>query len=546
MITGVNFRPKFYSPAYNPVIWSVTSDHAGNTTYIDFKYVFDIYVDSVKVNRIKQRPNPANAGMLDVSLIVQSYLNVGRFANEVGVSPSQPYKTGYDAICSVYLIIGEEYATLADPTLRIYTGTADVEGEPNFRVGAQGYVNAQTQPTISSQGSEYVPVIALPYTMDWAEQQQTLAIQNTSGTDYYGLFGDVAPYILKNPGLYTQSTVGGLGKFLSAYPRTNDATGNWQTSSASPSLNISVYDYIYDRYSLSFINRNPVYQYYYSGGQYPYLQASSPLVAYFNFYDSAGNNIGHIAMPNYQTVPTDVFYGGNPRQTCGSQISVFSNSDNTELISLRVGPKDLDEMGIFSGLSQVPTSYTVQLFANMTIDGSCNYTGSPSVPLSELVTINITEDCTSYLYPRVRLAWLNTQGGRDYYNFTMFAEQSISSTQKEWYQSEVLWSNSTPVIKSDAGADQTQNWLHGGDKQYNKVVTNSWKITTNWLTQDEVSFLKDAAQSPQVWAYIGEVDFPYTCTIKETNYTVKTIKQVKVYTVTFTIETAVDRSMQIV
>ena len=83
MITGVNFRPKFYSPAYNPVIWSVTSDRAGDTTYVDFKYVFDIYVDSVRVNRIKQRPNPANAGMLDVSLIVQSYLNIGRLADAI-------------------------------------------------------------------------------------------------------------------------------------------------------------------------------------------------------------------------------------------------------------------------------------------------------------------------------------------------------------------------------------------------------------------------------------------------------------------------------
>lgn len=547
MITGVNFRPKFYAPAYNPVVWSVTSDRAGDTDYIDFKYVFDIYVDSVKVNRIKQRPNPANAGMLDVSLIVQSYLNVGAFANEVGVAISQPYKTGADAICSVYLIIGEEYATVADPTLRIYTGTANVEGEPNYRVGAQGYQNAQTQPTQSSPGSEYVPVIALPYTMDWAEQQQTLAAQNGGvGTDYFGLFGDASQFVLKNPGLFTQSTVGGVGKFLSSYPRTNEATGDWQTTGASPSLNISVGDYVYDRYTLSFLNRNPVYQYYYSGGQYPYLQASSPLVAYFNFYNSAEENIGHVAMPNYQTVLVDsvsVPYGGNPRAACGSQLSVFSNSDNTELISLRVGPKDLEDMNVFAGLAEMPAYYTVQLFANLTIDASCNYTGSPSVPLSELVTITLEEDCTSYLYPRVRLAWLNGMGGRDYWNFTMFAEQEISSTAKEWYQSEVLWSNTTPVV---IAGDKTQNWLHGGDKQYNKVITNSWKITTNWLTQEEVSFLKEASQASQLWAYIGEVDFPYTCKIKETNYTVKTIKQVKVYTVTFTIETAVDRSMQIV
>ena len=50
MITAVNFRPKFYSPGYNPIIWSVTSD---KTTEIDFNYVFDLYIDSVKINRGK-------------------------------------------------------------------------------------------------------------------------------------------------------------------------------------------------------------------------------------------------------------------------------------------------------------------------------------------------------------------------------------------------------------------------------------------------------------------------------------------------------------
>jgi hypothetical protein len=183
----------------------------------------------------------------------------------------------------------------------------------------------------------------------------------------------------------------------------------------------------------------------------------------------------------------------------------------------------------------------VQLFANLTINSECVYTGAPSVPLSELVTIQITEDCTSYLYPRVRLVWLNSLGGRDYWNFTMFAEETLDAKGLEYYQPEVLWSNTTPVITS---GDKTQNWLHGGNRSYNKTSTTKWTIMTDWLTQDEVNFLKETVQSPQVWAYIGEQDFPYTGKIVETSYTVKTVKMVKMFKITFNLETSTERSMQ--
>jgi len=533
MITGVNFRPKFYAPAYNPIVWSVSSSKAALTTIVDFKYVFDIYIDDVKVNRIKQRPNPVGVGMIDVSLIAQSYLDIGNFANEVGTPTAKPMKTGMDAVCSVYMLIGEEYATDTDPNnLVLYPGTSDEPGSPSYRVGAQGFSTSGG----SSTGNELVPVICLPYTLEWSEQQDTLAVQNTlTPPDYFGLFGYVAPYVLKSPGLYPASTCNSLGLFLSKSPRTTVASGEWQTSATAPSQNFTSYDLPYDRQTLTFLNRNPVYQYYTTAGTYPYLQASSPIVAWFEFYNSAGANIGEYSVPNSQD------FGGAPRELCNSQISTFSNTDNQELISLRVGPLDLEELNVWVDLGEVPAYYTVQLFANLSIDEECVYVGSPSVPLSELVTIQITEDCTSYLYPRVRLVWLNSLGGRDYWNFTMFAEETLDAKGLEYYQPEILWSNTTPVITS---GDKTQNWLHGGNKSYNKTSITKWTIMTDWLTQDEVDFLKETVQSSQVWAYIGVEDFPYTGKIVETSYTVKTVKMVKMFKLTFNFQTSTERSIQ--
>lgn len=518
MITSVNYRPKFYSSGYNPIIWSVTSDKANDTTLFDYAYVFDLYIDGVgPINRIVQRPNPSFAGMIDVSSFVQPYLNIGAFANETGTPISTPYKTASEGLANIQILVGEQYRTSQNGALTLYTGTANTAGNPAYVLGAQGYTQ--------------LPVVVLPASLSWSEQQKTMQAQNVNSTDYYGLFGELAPYILKNDSILAANTCGGVGLFLSKAPRVT-LGGNWRTSTAAPSSNIVANDYTYDRHTVTFINRNPVYQYGNSGT----VQASSPNVALYTFYDAAGSQITTRWASNSQE------YGGAPRTTCGTNISTFSQSNNQEMVSLRVGPKDLEERGIWTSIGEVPAYYTVQLFANASIPSCTSDTiPTPTTPVSELITINVTEDCTSYLYPRVRLSWLNNLGSRDYWNFTMFAEQTINTESKEYYKPEMNWSGTTPVQTSN---DTTQNWLKGGLKLYNKTQKDTWTIQSDWLTQEEVEFIKGVVASSQVWAYVGEDDFPYVAKIKEASYTVKTIKMVKVYNVTFNVEFSTVQSMQ--
>jgi len=246
---------------------------------------------------------------------------------------------------------------------------------------------------------------------------------------------------------------------------------------------------------VTFLNRNPVYEYF--QGSPSLLQSASPKVAWFTFYSATGA-IGEYAIGNYE-----VNFGGGPRYQCGGSIASsgtgsFSNFDNQEFLSLRVGPKDLDDLGVWTSLGTVPEYYTVQLFNELNITGSCGYTGAPTVPVSELLTIDIVEDCYSYLYPRARVAWLNS----------------------------------------------LQNWLKGGVRQYNKSVRRKWTITSDFLTQDQVEVLKGVVMSSQNWVYIGQDDFPYTCKVSEQSYTVKTIKQIKLYTANFTLELSTEQSMQ--
>jgi hypothetical protein len=347
--------------------------------------------------------------------------------------------------------------------------------------------------------------------------------------------------VLKNNSIYPPETCGGPGLFLSEAPRSITG-GPWQISSSSPSHNIAADALEYDRYTVTFLNRNPVYETYGTGSL---LQSASPKVAWFNFYSATGA-IGEYIIGNYQEDNSGNPLGGGPRYSCGDAIATggtgsFSVLNNQEFLSLRVGPKDLDDMGVFSSLGQVPSYYTVQLFNQLNITGSCGYTGSPTIPVSESLTISLVEDCYSYLYPRARVVWLNSLGGRDYWNFTMKAEETVDASQQTFYQTEIDWSSTTPVVLSD---DTTQNWLRGGVKQYNKAVNKKWTITSDFLTQEQVEFLKGIVMSPQTWVYIGQEDFPYTCTVTEQSYTVKTIKQIKLFTANFNLEFSTQQSMQ--
>ena len=538
MITAVNFRPKYYSPGYNPIIWSVSSD---KTTEIDFNYVFDLYIDSVYINRFIQRPNPSGAGMIDVSSMVDPYLEIGDFANEVGVPTSQPFKMGTNAVCNVRLFAGEQYRAAANADPITYDGIQNTtSGNPAYPLGAQTFYDVMDP----EDNNDVLPVIVLPASLDWREQQEHLQAQMPTVDDplvinygdYYKIFGYVAPYVLKNNSVLPSSTCGGPGLFLSEAPRSITG-GAWQTTSASPSHNISAEALAYDRYAVTFLNRNPVYEASGTGGL---LQNASPKVAWFTFYSATGANIGNGFVQNSQTD------GGGPRATCNGSIATggtgsFSNVNNQEFLSLRVGPKDLDDIGQWTQIGQVPAYYTVQLFNNVTFNAGCTAASAPTVPVSELLTINIVEDCDSYLYPRARVCWLNSLGGRDYWNFEMKAELTVDSTGQDFYQTEVDWSSTTPVVLSN---DTTQNWLRGGIRQYNKVVRRKWQITSDFLTQEQVEFLKGIVMSPQTWVYIGQEDFPYTCKVSEQSYTVKTIKQVKLYTANFVLEFSTEQSMQ--
>jgi hypothetical protein len=263
-----------------------------------------------------------------------------------------------------------------------------------------------------------------------------------------------------------------------------------------------------NRYTLTFLNWNDNPPGYAAGVQLAQIteySATGPLGS-FTIQNTTGN-------------------GGGPQTTAA--YTSLTETRQSDMLTFRCGPKDLENV-----LAGNTAYYTVQLFKKASATSST----LPGDPASEIVTFTLNTDCNN-LYPDVQLSWLNDLGGRDYYNFTKYYEKTSNSPGDVYNQTPYQWNGTTPVTVDGTGSNY-QNWQRGGNKSFNKVVTNNFAIQTDYLLQDEVDYLGAISESPSVWAYIGDDPTPYTVTVNTISYNYKLVKQVKlvqaIYDLTYT------------
>lgn len=217
-ITSVAQRPHWISTPVNPMIYSVDSD---KNEELDMFYVFDLYVNgsATRTHRIKQRPNPAGFGMIDISSIMSTHINLSDWA------PAEfDYTTGtnvikdYDGIIAqVEVYVGEEYLVDGLPTLFDGSGTA---GDPAYELASSE--NNET-PNVNAKWP-----IVVPGALSYQEGVESLSDQSTQ-----------IPYWQK----YAQLDTTGYGYALSDVPL--NATWN----------KFVLGDFI----TLSYLNQNPFY-----------------------------------------------------------------------------------------------------------------------------------------------------------------------------------------------------------------------------------------------------------------------------------------------
>ena len=489
MITTVTYRPSYQAGAYNPIIWTFYSNQILQT---DFKYVIDLYKDGVFILRFKQRPNPAGYGMFDISTVAQGYL--------IDTSPNGPltqgettinytlgklFQSNGDMSANFYIKVGEEYST--GGVLQIYNGVTQAVGAPQYAIYSGSTALANT------------PVHVWPSTVDYRRQQYAMS-------NYYSLSGAYGVDPITNK-VYDHGLASTIDRL--AYPLM------WNELEQDL--------YAFDKMVLSFINWSP-------------YNADANKRTIYGFRYTFKNSAGATTFTS-DVVVTSVT-GSGPRLNCTDNVASQIDSQYG-LLHVLASPNDVAQ----ALATTAPVGGTLEI-QGFTKDSSCNF----GAAITEKVVINIQEYCDTTLYPRVRLSWLNTLGGRDYMNFTMLTEKTVSATSEKYTQEEINWSASTPVQTLQTEPVSNLATL-GGDKIYNKEITTSYKIATDWLTQEQVDLLEGLLKSSQVLAYIHtgaafDDDFPYQVNVKQAAYTSKNIRQNKVTQATFDIDVTLTEKIQ--
>ena len=285
MITSINFKPHVYSPGYNPIVWSFISDKNRN---VDFAYVVDVYVNAATGSttptyRLKQRPNQVGVCMVDVSSIVQPFIELTDYSVEQGWNNN--FRNSYEVAPSVFLKVGEEYIGGTGSTVTIFNGLGST-GAPAYFMG-------------SLEQFAY-PVSVLPGALPWEQAVASMADDNS--TNSYGFYGK---YMLGATGSDDVALAG--GKFL-------------KRDSNSISVRSG------DHHTLSFINWN-----------YRFTSGTWGRPVQCMVYNGYGATGGLIETGTYQNI---VAYGGGP-QTNGNYTSATWNKDYA-MLTFQCGPKDID------------------------------------------------------------------------------------------------------------------------------------------------------------------------------------------------------------
>jgi len=498
MITTIGtYKPNIFSPAYNPIIWSC---YSSNVAQIDMKYVFDIYMDgyATKVLRIKQRPNPDGYGMIDVSTIMQGYLDwTDDVAEITNGETTIDYTIGKvfaesDKLCRHVLVkAGEEYRTQAGAELKIYTGV-------NTSVGDPAYVMYSGNTSDTTAWVHTWAATLSPQENLWNMQKVTAS----------GVFGS-NPFQLDGTTLkcYDHGVT-------TAYPLSFDT------------LTREVYSF--DKSTLSFLNWSP-----YGNTE------NRPIYGFRFAFATPTRSYASIDVP----MITANGYSQRSSATASCGIMIYPKHDIVHVLA------SFDDV-----MTALGVDYENTAGCSLTITGHKQVSANSATfgaAVTKSVKFTIKEYCDTNLYQRVRLSWLNSLGGRDYMNFNMMVEKSTKTKQDEFVRDQLDWSGITPVPLLNDSILTGKLGMVGGMRPYNKQAEVSYELESDWLTQDQVNMLEELIKSPQVLAYFHDPnssltdDFPQAVKVTDTSYSITNVRQKKMVQGEVKIELVNPQKMQV-
>lgn len=271
--------PVLYQPAYNDIIFVVSSTNNGQTNY---NYIADLYIGS-DVIRLTAPANPTyGSGVFNFGRIIESYVNSDCILNE---SPSG-FIQNENSYKSYYVKFGESYGTsgtiyadiVTTPTKYVWNGVLDFLANQNYQYG--NYVIDESFNTLNNLVEQDVQsthnawqyiiandVTALKYAVVKSYDSANTLIKTIAVTNPFQTSGTIGHHFMRftcgkpqlNNILNSQLAYGSqpiipttATKYVVKFADTSGGTGSYDSSEYT--YNIVDADCRYDTYRLHFLN----------------------------------------------------------------------------------------------------------------------------------------------------------------------------------------------------------------------------------------------------------------------------------------------------
>ncbi len=235
---------------------------------------------------------------------------------------------------------------------------------------------------------------------------------------------------------------------------------------------------------IQYVQDDENYVLYYLYGQTGDRQVMEADMAVIEFFDSSNNRVGYLNEPLNFTGTTYVAPTGY--------------TDTLSVFALPCGPQDVTNLFSAVTFSNI-AYYTVQLCATFPLENTSgsvivrNSTGGVT-PVSEVFYFYLKNNCGP---ENTRLAWLNANGGYDYYTFTRYRQDTKKITRSTFDNRYYATDLSSP----DRNIGRTV-------KTFDTNVDQEIVLESDWLNVQQGKWLQELFLSPQVYEMLPDFISP--------------------------------------
>jgi hypothetical protein len=218
------------------------------------------------------------------------------------------------------------------------------------------------------------------------------------------------------------------------------------------------------------------------------------------YYDAANAQIG-----STQELINDNSNGGAKPNTSGGEVSL----DTERLIYFGCGPANLEAQSVVTAAR--PSNFTDWAYYLIQAFDNSIASGSDTIKSAKYYFVRNDDNCKGYDIRR--LAWINSKGCWDYFNFTKKSTQTLK-VERDNYQT---------MIGDFSRTQYSYNNFEGGKKVSRTTASLSETLNTDWITEDEAVLLENLMKATKV--NIVENDYTtYTVPvlIKDSSFVKKT------------------------